>query len=38
MSGTLRIEYLDVYYHVLNRGLTGQTVYVLESDFVGALN
>jgi putative transposase len=33
MSRPLRIEYPGAYYHVMNRGLTGQAVFISESDF-----
>lgn len=37
MSRPLRIEYPGAYYHVINRGLTGQKTFVWESDFKGFL-
>jgi len=33
MSRPLRIEYPGAYYHVMNRGLTDQPVFVSDSDF-----
>lgn len=37
MSRPLRIEYPGAYYHVMNRGLTGQRTFVSDSDFRGFL-
>ena len=37
MARPLRIEYPGAYYHVMNRGLTGQRIFVSESDFEGFL-
>jgi putative transposase len=37
MSRPLRIEYPGAYYHVMNRGLTGQAAFVTESDSRGFL-
>ncbi|MFQ6094481.1 MAG: helix-turn-helix domain-containing protein [bacterium] len=33
MSRPLRIEFPGAYYHVMNRGLTGQAVFISQSDF-----
>jgi len=37
MSRPLRIEYPGAYYHVMNRGLTGQRAFVSEVDYGGFL-
>ena len=37
MSRPLRIEYPGAYYHVMNRGLTGQRAVVSETDYKGFL-
>ena len=38
MSRPLRIEYPGAYYHVMNRALTGQVVFISEPDFKGYLD
>ena len=37
MSRPLRIEYPGAYYHVMNKGMTGQAVFVSEADYKGYL-
>jgi len=38
MYRPLRIEYPSVYYHVMNRALSGQAVFFSEPDFKGYFN
>jgi len=38
MSRPSRIEYPGAYYHVMNRGITSQGVFLSEDDYKGYLN
>ena len=33
MSRPLRIEYPSAYYHVMNRGMAGQSVFLSDADY-----